>query len=104
MTISGAVTYRERIALMPEAAVTVVLLDVTDADAPVTVAEQSFRTSRQVPIPFTLDVERSALDPARRYAISARINVGDRPAWASDQPLTAGRSDVGEILLRRVPR
>ena len=52
-TVTGTVTYRERIALTPEAMVEVQLLDVSIADASAKlIAEQTIKPQHQVPIPF----------------------------------------------------
>ena len=80
LTLTGAATYRERIALPPEAVLTVTLEDVSLADAPaVTLAQtQSALEGRQVPIPFALTYSRSAVTPDARYTARARVTVGDR--------------------------
>jgi uncharacterized lipoprotein YbaY len=52
-SVSGTVTYRERMALTPDAFVTVQIQDVSLADAPAsTIGEQVIRNPGQVPIPF----------------------------------------------------
>ena len=54
-TLTGTVTYRERIALPPGAVVEVSLLDVSLADAPSrTIARTRITARRQVPIPYRL--------------------------------------------------
>ena len=56
VSVTGRVTYRQRIALPPDAVVVVRVLDVSRADAPsITVAEQRIPVEHQVPIPFSLD-------------------------------------------------
>ena len=54
-TITGTVAYRERIALPPNAVVTIALEDVSLADAPAKVlAKQTFETEgKQVPLSFS---------------------------------------------------
>lgn len=75
-TITGDIAYRERIALPETAIATVSLIDVSLADAPaVTLAEQVIDPAGQVPIRFVLDVDESAIEDGRSYAISARIEV-----------------------------
>ena len=73
--LRGEVTYRVRMALPEDAIIVVVFADVSRADAPMTVvARQEIRPAgRQVPIPFALAVDRTALGPGRRYVARATI-------------------------------
>jgi putative lipoprotein len=75
VTVTGSITYRERIALPPTAQVEITLADVSLADAPSrTVAQQAFTADgRQVPFAFSLTVDQRPLDPRHSYAVSARI-------------------------------
>lgn len=79
VTVTGSVTYRERIALPPTAEIEVRVDDVSLADAPArTLAWQSFTPEgKQVPFPFAIAVKRSDLDPRHRIAVAARITDGD---------------------------
>lgn len=87
VTVSGTVTYLPRIALPPDAVLTVRVLDVSGPDAtPVMLAEQITPTEgRQVPLPFSLSVDASRLDASRTYIVTAEIR--DRAGslqWAYD--------------------
>ena len=75
VSVTGSITYRERIALPPTAQVEITLADVSLMDAPSkTIARQSFTADgRQVPFAFTMTVDQRALDPRHSYAVSARI-------------------------------
>ncbi|MGL3820314.1 YbaY family lipoprotein [Sphingopyxis sp. R3-92] len=75
VSVTGNITYRERMALPPTVQVEIQLADVSLMDAPSkTIAQQSFTADgRQVPFPFTLTVDQRRLDPRGRYAVSARI-------------------------------
>lgn len=77
-SLSGSVTYRQRIALPPEAVVEVQLQDVSRADAPAAVvAQQTIPTEgRQVPIPFSLSYDPSAIQAGRRYVVRAQMRDG----------------------------
>ena len=79
ITVSGSVTYRERIALPPTARIEVKLDDVSLADAPSrTLASQCFAAEgKQVPFAFALTIDRADLDPRHSYAVSARITDAD---------------------------
>jgi putative lipoprotein len=75
VSVTGSITYRERIALPPTAQVEITLADVSLMDAPSkTIAQQSFTADgRQVPFAFSLTVDQRQLDPRHSYAVSARI-------------------------------
>lgn len=79
VTVTGSIAYRERIALPPTAQIEVRLDDVSLADAPArNLARQAFAAGgKQVPIAFTLTVDKSQLDPRHSYAVSARITGDD---------------------------
>ena len=104
--VTGSVTYRERIALPPDAVVRVTLLDVSLLDMPARVlAEQEIRPSGQVPVLFALGYDRAAIDPARHYALRATISDADgRPLWTTataERVLTDGAPDSAQLVLVR---
>ena len=77
--VTGTVTYRERIALSPQAVVEVKLEDVSRADAAaVTIGEQTITNPGQVPIDFEIEYDPSAIDDRFTYAIRVRITEGER--------------------------
>jgi putative lipoprotein len=83
--ISGEVLYRERIALPPNAVVTVQLSDVSLADAPSkTIAEQIIEKPGQVPVKFRLGFDPSVIKPKMTYALQARITVDDKLWFIND--------------------
>ena len=75
--ITGTVSYLPRIALPPNAAVEVSLVDVSRADAPaITLAStQVVSGGRQVPIPFELLYDAGQIDSRFAYAVQSRITV-----------------------------
>lgn len=85
-TLTGTVSYRERIALPPDSAITVRLLDVSRLDAPaVIVAEQVIKAARGVPAPFELKYEPKRIDPKNTYIVSATIaDAAGRIQWVTD--------------------
>lgn len=108
-TVSGTVTYLQRIALPPNAVIEVKLQDVSRADAPATtIAEQKITAEgKQPPIPYELKFDPTKIDPKHRYNVSARIMVGDQLRFISDtaHPVLAdGNSASGiEIIVKAVP-
>lgn len=105
-TLSGEVIYRERMALPPEAVLTVQLVDVSRADAPGAVlGERRFEPAGQVPVRFEIGFDPAALRPQGTYALRASITVGDRLLFVSDRlhrvdPL----GDAPQIVLVRPAR
>ena len=79
VSVTGNITYRERIALPPTAQVEIQLSDVSLMDAPSkTIAQQSFTADgRQVPFAFSLTVDERRPYPRHSYAVSARITDVD---------------------------
>lgn len=105
--VTGVVTYRQRIALPPNAVVEVKLLDVSRADAPAdTIAEQTISTNgQQVPIPFNLPYEASQIQSRNHYAVAARILVDGKLRWISTRRyavLTFGHPSQVEVMVEPV--
>ena len=72
--VTGTVTYLQRIALPPDAVLTVQIEDVSLADAPAQViGEQVIKEPGQVPIPFAVEYRYRDIEDSHRYAMRARI-------------------------------
>jgi putative lipoprotein len=77
VTLTGEVTYRERIALPAGAALKVRLIDLTAPGTPTRVeAAATISTPGQVPLTFTLNFDDGAINAAHRHALVAEIAVG----------------------------
>ncbi|MET0378888.1 MAG: YbaY family lipoprotein [Spongiibacteraceae bacterium] len=106
--LSGNVSYRERIALPPEAELRIALEDVSIADAPPRlVAEQLIRPTTQVPIPFALTYDARAIEADHRYRLIGEIrNSANQLLWRTKDPADpfakAGASNAIELVLKRV--
>ena len=82
-TVTGTITYVEKIALPSEGVVvTVKIEDVSRADAPaVTIGQQVIENPEpQVPIPFEIEYNPADIDERYVYALRARIEV-DGKLW-----------------------
>jgi putative lipoprotein len=106
--LSGTVTYRERIALPPNARVEVRLEDVSQADAPADeIAAQTIAANgKQVPIPFELRYSPQAIDAGHRYAVRASITSAEGDLMFTTEMhyavLTAGAADKNvDIVVQR---
>lgn len=101
LTMRGSLTYRERIALPPDAMAVVELRE--GSDGPVLAESRQPLGGRQVPIPFELTVPRQSL-AVGGHAVRGAIFVGGQSAWASETKFVAagaGPVDVGPLLLTR---
>lgn len=104
-TITGTVTYLQRMALPPNAVIEVKLLDMSLGEAPAkVVAEQTYNMGqRQVPVPFGLNFDPAKIDPKHPYSLSARITLDGRLLFISDTSypvLTGGKPSQAEIVLK----
>jgi copper homeostasis protein (lipoprotein) len=105
--IGGTATYRERIALTPEAIFEAVLEDVSRADAPAQVLGRTrIDAPGPVPIRFALAYDPASLRADRRYHVRATIRDGGRLAFTTDtinRPFIDGRPQPLQLVLRAVP-
>ena len=103
LMVTGTVTYRERIALPPDAVVLVQLRDVSLMDvAAKLVSEQIIKPEHSVPIPFSLPYAAEDIDERMTYSVFASIRSGGRLLFITDrsyQVLTRGKSDHVELIL-----
>lgn len=103
LMVTGTVSYRERIALPPDAVVLVQLRDVSLMDvAAKLISEQTIRPEHSVPIPFFLPYAAKDIDERMTYSVFATIRSGGRLLFVSDrsyQVLTRGNSDHVDLIL-----
>lgn len=101
--VTGTVTYREKIALSPDAVVEVKLLDVSRAGAPaLTIGEQVIVNPGQVPISFEIEYDPADIDDRFVYAVQVRILEGDRLAFINDTTypvITRGSPNQADLVL-----
>ena len=103
-SVSGAVTYRERLDLSTGAKLVVELRDVSYADAASTlIARQTISGPGQVPIKFKIEYNRDDIDSRNTYAVSAKIIESDgRLAFTNDTAydvITRGNPDKVDMPL-----
>jgi putative lipoprotein len=101
--ITGTITYRERIALTPEAVVQVDLRDLSnpDTDAP-PLARQIIEKPGQVPVAFSLSYALASIEPGHAYAVSARITDRGQLQFVTDERIpviTKGAPQSAEIVV-----
>jgi putative lipoprotein len=105
--VTGTVGYRERIMLPPSAVVKVQLVDVSRADAPATVlGEQTFDIGdKGSPYAFEITFDPAKIEANHTYAVQARIEVGGKLRFISDQRyavITRGAPTKVDILVKGV--
>lgn len=103
--ITGTVSYRERIALPPNAHLDVKLLDVSLADAPSrTLAATRVIVGRRMPIPYRLEIDRAAIQPRRSYALQATITVDGKLIFTTTtrHAVFGEGPDMTDIMVERV--
>jgi len=105
--VTGTVSYRQRIALTPDAVIEVKLLDVSRAGAAaVTIAEQTIKPAgRQVPIAFEIRYDPSGIDDRNRYVIQARILEGGQLRFINTrayQVITGGHPKAVDVMVEPV--
>src|SRR4030095_6524245 len=104
-TLNGTATYRERIALPPDADFEATLEAGSHADAPATVRGRTrIESPGNPPIAFTIQYDAAQIDPKHRYGVRARIVVDDQlmftPGGFHPSP-DAGTSGPVQIMLRQ---
>lgn len=97
-SLSGTVMYRERMALPPNAVLTVRLEDVSLADAPAKVVAESWRDVQGAP-PYSYSLQIPDAEPGRRYQLQAEIRAGEQLLFTSSDALSPDKPD---ILVTRV--
>ena len=103
-SVSGTVSYRERLALTDGATLKVELRDVSYVDAPAPlIASQTINNPGQVPVRFRVEYNRDDIDPRNTYSVSARITESDgRLAFINDtayEVITRGNPSRVDMLL-----
>lgn len=109
LVLEGTATYRERIALPPDATFEATLEDISRADAPASVIGQMhIEQPGNPPFHFTIRYDPTQIQPNHVYSVRARITVGNHLLFTTDQRyqvLTQGHgSEIGMMMMRRISR
>lgn len=98
-TLEGMATYRERIALPPDAVFEAVLQDVSQADAPAGVlGHTTINPVGYPPFRFRITYDDAAVQPGRRYVVRATIKHRERLLFTADRDYPVFNN--GRALLR----
>ncbi|NJN99825.1 MAG: hypothetical protein HC875_39835 [Anaerolineales bacterium] len=105
--VSGTVSYLQRMALPPQASLTVQLVDVSRADAPAEVISEQVipANGQQVPFAFALPYDPTAIDPVHTYAIQSRIEADGKLLFITTRiynVITRGNPTTLEVIMESV--
>ena len=102
--VEGSVVYRERMMLPPGARVEVELADVSRADAPsVVLGRVEIADAAASPIRYRLSYDPALIESGRRYALQARISMGQDLLFINDTHHAFEPGQVSaDILVKRV--
>jgi copper homeostasis protein (lipoprotein) len=101
-TLEGTATYRERIALPPDAVFEAVLQDISRADAPAKMlGRATINPTGQPPLRFAIAYDDAAVQPGRRYVVRATVRHQGRLLFTTDRayPVLGGGADAPLQLL-----
>jgi putative lipoprotein len=98
--ITGSVTYRERMALPPDAAIAVKLQEVAPGGDVKTIAETLFAPAgKQVPVAFQLTYNPADIHAGHTYQVTANISAKGRPMFATVAPYTITPGTHAQVTL-----
>jgi putative lipoprotein len=95
------VYYLQRIAVPPNAKLSVTLLDVTDLNRPRTLAEQSQAVSA-VPVNYELRFNPASIHEGRIYQVKAELTMSEGKVWTHTKAypvLTGNAPAYAEIVV-----
>lgn len=102
-SVTGSVTYLQRIAMPPDAVITVKLMSVGQAGVPpVMIAEQVIRNPTGVPVPFELKFDKGRINEKNIYTVQAKLTSGGTLRFSSTKSypvLTRGKGNTAEIIM-----
>lgn len=106
-TVTGSVTWRDRMAVPQGAVLDVQLLDVSRMDVAAVPLSQMRHALDRMPFAFELAYDPALIDDRMTYAVQARVLVGDQVLYRSTTGypvLTRGAGDRVEITVERMPQ
>ncbi len=105
VSITGSLTYLERVALSPEAVAIVTIVDTTASpDAGAVIGQQRIDAPTGVPIDFSVAVDQDTIDQTHAYALFATISDGST-VWQNrfgEPVITGGPTNAIDLTLPMV--
>lgn len=104
LNVSGELSYRQRIALPPNAVAFVEIRESNaDSETPAVAQTRIELDGRQVPVSFSLELPRAHLEDGASYLLSGGILVDDQVNWRIVEPVSidtsASHFDAGILML-----
>lgn len=104
-TIRGEAILREKMVLPTNITFTAILQDVSRADvAAITIGETTV-VSAKFPLKFSIDFDKSKIDPRYSYSVRAAIHQGSKLLYTTDTyypVITRGAIDRVRVILKKV--
>jgi len=103
-TVTGSISYMQRIALGPEASVHLLIVDLDLVDKPgYVVAQKALYSPGQAPIEFELAYWKERIESGHTYALQARIEEGGQVLFKTieDVKFDAKQPSKQELTLSR---
>jgi putative lipoprotein len=97
LTLSGEVTYRERIALPDNGTLRIILVDLAAPDQPRVQAEGAIASPGQVPLSFDLTFDDDVIAEGQSYGLRAEILSGGQVWFRNDEPLAIDLAAPGRL-------
>lgn len=105
-TVTGSITYLDRMALPEKAVVTVTLGDVAKQDVSLTaIAHTQFKAAgKQVPFTYVLPYDANDIGPASRIIVNARVELDGNLIYVTDEvhEVITNGVNTADIVLKRV--
>ncbi len=100
LRFSGEVTYLDRMALPPDAALRVTLVDLSGpVGANIVAATAPIASVGNVPLLFELSVQSDVIVPGGQYGLVAEIGTSDRVWFASPEPVAVDIASTDGLIL-----
>ena len=94
--LTGEVVFKDKHEFGPETIATILLQDVSLADAPAKkIAGQTIKNLKAFPIPFAIEYDPEAINPSFTYSLSVRITTKDKLDFINDTSI--------RVLTREAP-
>lgn len=100
-TLSGSVTYRERMALVPGCTLRVRLVPMTPGYEQTPLAERTMPIEGQVPIAFSLDYDAARIEAGSAWGLDVAILRDGEVLFATPEPVLMQDADGQMTILRR---
>lgn len=100
-TLSGSVTYRERMALVPGCTLRLRLMPMTPGYEETPLAERTMPIEGQVPIAFSIDYDAARIEAGSAWGLDVAILRDGQVLFATPEPVLMQDAEGQMTILRR---